>query len=58
MKFEISNNSPLEIETNWLVVGIFEEAEFSESLQELDEKLEGSLSRVQERKDLTGKLGS
>ncbi|MBT5017124.1 MAG: leucyl aminopeptidase [Planctomicrobium sp.] len=57
MKFEISNNSPLEIETNWLVVGIFEEAEFSESLQELDEKLEGSLSRVQERKDLTGKLG-
>jgi len=57
MKFVISDKSPLEIETNWLVVGIFEESEFSELLLDLDAKLDGSLTRIKDRDDLTGKQG-
>lgn len=55
MKFEISERASLEIESNWLVYGCFEDSDFSESLQDLDDKLEGSLTRIRDRKDLTGK---
>lgn len=57
MKFAISDKSPLEIETNWLVAGIFEDSDFSQSLQDLDAKLDGSLTRIKDREDLTGKQG-
>lgn len=57
MKFSLSENSPVELQVDWLVAFVGEESGFSDSLQKLDEALDGSLSRLQERGDLTGKPG-
>ncbi len=57
MKFSITTTPSTEVKVNWLVAGISENDEFSPSLQRLDEALGGSLSRMREREDLTGKAG-
>lgn len=44
-------------DADWLVVSIPESSEWSPELQTLDQTLEGLLSRMREREDLTGKLG-
>ncbi len=57
MKFSLSQLSPVEAEASWILIGITEDGEFDEAVQSLDEALSGSLTRMKEREDLTGKSG-
>ncbi len=57
MIFSLSQLSPVEAKANWLLIGITEDGEFDETTQALDEALVGSLTRMKEREDLTGKAG-
>ncbi len=57
MKFSITTTSPVEVTVNWLIAGVSEDDQFSTSLQSIDEALGGSLTRMRERDDLTGKSG-
>jgi len=51
-------HSPLsEIQTDWLVLGLFQTAEFPADVQALDVAMGGALTQLQERGDLTGKAG-
>lgn len=55
MKFHITSDSPLSLDCSWLVVCVTEDTEFTGLAKEIDEQLDGSLSRIRDRKDLTGK---
>lgn len=57
MKLQASGTDWNAADADWLVVSIPESSEWPPALQTLDQKLDGLLSRMREREDLTGKLG-
>jgi leucyl aminopeptidase len=57
MTFKVDPISPVEVDTNWLIVTIAEEEKFHPQLQIIDDALNGQLSRLKETGDLTGKSG-
>ena len=57
MDLKFTAQTPSEIAGDWLIAGVCENAELSTSLTDLDVALGGSLERLRERGDLTGKLG-
>ena len=56
MQLKHSTSSPLQVTADWLIVGT-SEGEFLGLVAELDAALNGALTRLKERGDLTGKLG-
>lgn len=58
MTFQVDPISPVELDTNWLIVTIAEEDQFHPQLKKIDEALKGQLTRLKENGDLTGKAGS
>jgi leucyl aminopeptidase len=57
MAITLSTQPASQISADWLILGVCEQGEFSPSVRRLDEALDGALSRVRQRTDLTGKLG-
>lgn len=57
MAITLSTQPISQIMADWLVLGICENGEFTPSVGELDDSLDGALSRMRQRTDLTGKLG-
>ena len=56
MQIQISSRAWDQVEADWLVVAISEAPEFAGRLAELDQALGGTLTRLIEQKDVTGKL--
>ena len=56
MEIQVSTQAWHEAEADWLVVGVTESPDLSGSFAALDASLGGSLSRLVEAGDLTGKL--
>jgi leucyl aminopeptidase len=51
-----AQTSPLaEVQADWLIVGVWEEEPFAESVVRLDTRLEGALTRLRQGGDITGK---
>jgi leucyl aminopeptidase len=57
MKMHVSGKEWNAAEADWLIVPIPEGVEWAKDLKGLDESLNGLVSRLKERGDLTGKLG-
>ena len=58
MNIQVESKPSHEIEADWLVVGVPESDQWDDSLQGLDKSLDGSLTRLRESGDLTGKPGN
>jgi len=56
MPIQLQTASLAQSDADWLIVPVFEDGEFSESVAALDSTLNGQLSRLKEAGDLTGKL--
>jgi leucyl aminopeptidase len=56
MDISLSSAALREVECNWLVAGVFESSGLSAPLDDLDAALNGTVSRLIEAGDLTGKL--
>lgn len=56
MDISLSSASSRDIECNWLVVGVTEPPELSGPVGDLDQALDGTVTRLIEAGDLTGKL--
>lgn len=57
MDITLSTQPAAQIASDWLILGVCENGDFSPSVRRLDEALDGALTRIRERSDLTGKLG-
>jgi leucyl aminopeptidase len=57
MHCEVAATEWTRVEADWLIVGVPQDASFSAPLAALDRTLGGSLSRLKEAEDLTGKPG-
>src|SRR6478736_4396496 len=56
MNLQIETTAWTTTKGDWLVVGIPETLEISGPLKALDEALDGQITRLKDKKDLTGKL--
>lgn len=56
MNVQLNTTSPDKIEADWLIAGIYEQAELTGALAALNESLGNQLARLRESEDLTGKL--
>ncbi|MGD9857298.1 MAG: leucyl aminopeptidase [Planctomycetaceae bacterium] len=57
MECQLTHQTLQAVAADWLIIGMPQGAELSESLAGLDRVLEGQLTRLREAGDLTGKLG-
>jgi leucyl aminopeptidase len=58
MEIRRTDKSGTQIEADWLVIPVFENANLAGSLLELDQALSGVIARLKDLGDLTGKLAS
>ncbi len=57
MPIHVSAQPPATLEVDWLIATLTEQEEFHPALRALDAALDGVLTRLRERGDLTGKAG-
>jgi len=57
MKMTLTNTNMQNINADWLVLGLFENAAENSQFAEIDDSLQGELSRLRERGDLTNRVG-
>jgi leucyl aminopeptidase len=57
MALHVKSTKPTEMEADWLIATVAEEDEFHPLLKAIDDALDGTLTRLRERNDLTGKAG-
>lgn len=57
MNILLSHESPAQVDGDWLIASIGEEAGFPPAVVALDSALTGALTRLREQGDLSGKLG-
>lgn len=58
MKLQVVQTAPSQVVADWFIVGHWENEPLSGPVQDLDGILGGLLSRLRERGDITGKVGS